>query len=303
MSIQITIGSAPYSWGRERLIKFYTQEVGDLGVESVYIGDNVCFQRNVLSPKDLEKIVHALRDKGIKAYFSTLALLTNAAEFDYVAKVYPLFDGLESNMIGFLNLLKRPEIARLDKELILGPYMNVYNWKSANFLKKYKPSRLVAAFELPLESIRDIVDKSRMPVEVIGWGNLSTALSWRCYTARAVGKVRSNCERSCLKYPEGMILKSVEGEELFNINGLQVLSARTHCLIEHLDEIQHKGISYLRIYPDYQHTAEIVNTFKNVLDNKFDPKEGLTYLQQLAPYGFCNGWLWGKPGWEYVAAV
>jgi len=302
MEVKFTLGPAPYNWGRERLLEFYTQEVPDLEVDSVYIGDNVCFKRTVLSPKDLEQIVDTLRERGVKVYFSTLALLTNREEFEYVARVYPLFDGLEANMVGFLNLLKRPEIKAQGKELILGPYLNIYNWKSAEFMKRYNPKRLVAAFELPLDSIRDIAEKSGLPVEILGWGHLSTALSWRCYTARAVGRARSDCGCTCLEYPQGMLLKSVEGEDLFKINGLQVLSARIHCLVEYLDKIQQQGIFYLRIYPDLYHTGEIVNTFKNVLENRFDPREGLKYLQSFAPHGFCNGWLWGRPGWEYVAA-
>jgi len=301
MDAQIAIGPAPYSWGRDKLLKFYTEEVVGLNVDYVYVGDNVCFKRNILSLQDLEKITSALKSSGKKVYFSTLALLTKDEEFEFVASAYPLFDGMEANMIGFLNLLKRPELKELNKELILGPYLNLYNWKSADFLKKYNPARMVSSFEIPLESIQDISEKTKIPVELTVWGEVSTALSWRCYTARAVEKDRKNCGCACLDFPQGMLLKSIEGEDLFKIDGLQVLSSSVSCFIEHLGKIDQADIKCLRILPDLNHTKDIVDTFREVADNNADAGEGLENLKQFAPHGFCNGWLFGKPGWEYVA--
>jgi collagenase-like PrtC family protease len=301
-NIRISIAPAPFNWGRKRLLDFYCQEIAASKVEAVYIGNTICHKRNILKKDDFGTIIKALKLRGIKVYYSTLALCTTAEEFDYVKQVWPLFDGIEINMLGFLNLLKQNGFKGSGKEVILGPYLNIYNWKSAAYLKKFKPRRLVAPFELPLDSIADITRKSLIPVEVTAWGNLSTALSWRCYTARAVNRSRENCGRICLEYPRGMLLKSVEDEELFRIDGLQVQSAKTHCLLEHLPRLEENGISSIRIYPQQEHTIEIVTTFRRVLAGEQDAKAGLERLAAYAPSGLCNGWFWGRAGWEYVAA-
>lgn len=303
MSASIALGPAPHSWGKEKLLEFYSEEVPSLGVESVYIGDHVCSRRNALKPKELKPIIADLKSKGMKVFLSTLALATTKEDSESILDLYDIFDGIEANMIGYLNLLKRPELQGKNKELILGSYLNIYNWRSASFLKKYNPTRLVPAHELPLESVADMAEKSGIPIEMPVWGRVSTALSWRCYTARATDKNREECAMVCLDHPEGMLLKSIEEEDLFMVDGAQVLSARINCLVEHLVTLQNSGVKYLRIVPDMDHTTDIVNIFQKVLAKKLDPKSGLNKLEKYAPQGLCNGWLWGKPGWEYVAAV
>ena len=71
-----------------------------------------------------------------------------------------------------------------------------------------------------------------------------------------------------------MVLKSVEEEDFFKIDGLQVLSSRVSCLIEHLEKVDQTGIKCLRIYPDLNHTKEIVDTFREVADNNADAGDG-----------------------------
>lgn len=301
-NMKISIGPAPFNWGKTRLIDFYCNEIAPIGVDSVYIGNTICHKRNVLHRDDYRIIIDKLKEKGAKVYYSTLALCTTAEEFDFVKDIYDLFDGIEVNMIGFLNLLKESKFKIQDKDIILGPYLNIYNWRSAAYLTKFNPRKLVAPFELSLDSIAEIAQKSHIPVEITAWGNISTALSWRCYTARAVNRSRENCGMICYEYPEGMTLKSVENEELFKIDGLQVLSSKTHCLLEDIPLLKEAGISSIRIYPQMQNTTEIINAFSQSLENSLDAASGMQQLAPYAPGGFCNGWLWEKAGWEYVAA-
>ncbi|MBI5789251.1 MAG: U32 family peptidase [Candidatus Schekmanbacteria bacterium] len=295
--LSISLGTAPYNWGRKRLLEFYLDELADVSADEVYVGNNICHQREILTNEDLKNIAQALNRQGKKGYFSTLTLCTKAEEVDGLNEKCRYFDGVEVNMIGFLNQLKDT-----DKEIVLGPYLNLYNWKSAAYMQKFHPVKLVASFEIPLDSIADIADKSGIPVEVMAWGNISTALSWRCYTARAVNRSRENCGKICFEYPEGMLLKSVENEDLFRIDGLQVLSAKTHSLIEYLPLLAEKQISSIRIYPSMENTGKIVDVFRQVIAAHLTAKTGGEQLVSYAPHGVCNGWFLGKPGWEYVAA-
>ncbi len=283
-------------------MEFYHDEFPAGGIDTAYIGDVVCHERNILSNDDLQSIVKRLHRQGIKVCYSTLALCTTPVEIDYLKEVYRFFDGIEINMLGFMNLLKNNRFQDLGKKIVLGPHLNIYNWKSAAFLKKFNPSLMVAPFELTLDSITDIIEKASIPMEITAWGNVSVALSWRCYTARAVGRTREECGKVCFEYPEGMTLKTVENEELFLVDGLQVKSAKTYCLVESLPRLINKGISSFRIYPHREHTTRILDVFRQVLAEELDHRTARTQLAPFAPSGFCNGWLFQKAGWEYAVA-
>jgi hypothetical protein len=73
-------------------------------------------------------------------------------------------------------------------------------------------------------------------------------------------------------------------------------------LLKQLPQLEEKGISTIRIYPQLKNTVEIIGIFNEGLAGQQDIASLATQLKEYAPCGFCNGWLWGKAGWEYVAA-
>lgn len=298
--MKISLGPAPSCWGGEELKKFY-QEIARSHVDAVFIGEIVCPKRRVLSPADLKEITKILRESGKKVFFSSLALVTSEKEFASIRQLFSIGDGIEANTISILNLYQASDPIAANQDLIIGPFLNIYNWKAANYLAKFNPERIIVPFELPGRSIEDIAQKSSIPIEVTVWGNLSTSLSWRCYTARTFDLTQANCQKKCLEYPDGIVLKTVDNQDLFLIDGSQVLAAKTHCLIKQLDKLDFIGVSSIRIQPHREHTVEIVNIFQEVIAGKKNSKEALEELSEYAPHGLCNGWFWGEAGWKYIA--
>lgn len=289
------------AWNKNRLRDFYLKEVVNMDVGTVYIGEVICQKRASLSEEDYKEIIAALKGSGKTVYLSTLALITNNDELEKTLKYAHLFDGIEINSFGVLNLVIKDESLK-DKKMVIGPFMNIYNSAAIEYLKKFDPERLVTPYEVPYDTIKDISQKTRLPIEVYTWGELSTALSWRCYTARMFETDRDNCFKKCFEYPDGIVLETIEKDDLYIINGIQVLSSKMHCIVEQIDMLKEADITYLRITPCYKNTLDVVNIFSAVLNGNVDKKEAVEMLKVYAPHGLSNGWFLGKPGWQYIAA-
>jgi hypothetical protein len=98
-----------------------------------------------------------------------------------------------------------------------------------------------------------------------------------------------------------MLLKTVDDNDLFLINGMQVLSAKTYCLIEQLDLLDSMSVEHLRIDASRDHGLELINIFDAALSKEISAQEAKEKLAPLAAHGLCNGWFWNEAGWKYVA--
>jgi collagenase-like PrtC family protease len=299
--MELALSPVYSAWDKKRLKDFYLEEVVNMDVSTVYIGEVVCQKRDMLSKDDYQEIIAALKGAGKTVYLSTLALITNQDELNQSKRHVNLFEGVEVNSFGMLNLLIKDESLK-DKKIIIGPFMNIYNSVAADYLKKFNPARIVTPYEVPFDTIKDIAKKSDVPLEVYSWGQLSTALSWRCYTARTFDLTREKCAKKCFEYPDGILLETLEKEPLYVANGIQVLSSKMHCIVEQIDMLKEINLACLRITPSHENTADVVKIFSGVLDGSIDKKEAVNSLNAYAPYGLSNGWFLGKPGWEYIAA-
>jgi collagenase-like PrtC family protease len=97
--------------------------------------------------------------------------------------------------------------------------------------------------------------------EIFVFGKLPLAFSARCFTARHYDLNKDDCQFKCLDHPEGMTLKTREGQPFLAINGIQTMSAQTYNLLGEVPEMHAMGIDILRISPQPQHTAAIVAAF------------------------------------------
>ena len=314
--MKITLGPIPFLWDKEKIITFY-KEIANTPVTTVYIGEVVCSKRTILGRDSLERIGRMLQDKGKEVVLSTLSLITNREELEYVRSLVDLPFSIEINNIGVLNLISNngdinrsgtfdPDRSgrmpdKLDKRLIAGPHLAVYNAPTAKFFSDLSIKRLVFMPELHKDAIESI--SSNIPSiekEIIGFGNLPVAFSWRCYTVRALEMAKTNCAIVCKKHPEGMQLETMDGMPVFNINGTQLLSAQKACMIGQLDILEALGIEYLRIIPQERNTVDIINTFRKVIEGVITSQDAVEVLRGYAPEGLSNGWFHGQAGWEFI---
>jgi collagenase-like PrtC family protease len=293
--MKLTLGPIPFLWEKDRIFQFY-KEIANTPVAEVYVGEVVCSKRALLDAEDLTAIARILEAAGKRVNLSTLGMITDDAETEETRSLCALPYPVEANHMGALHILQE-----LKKDVIAGPYIAIYNGTSAEFLRELGVRRMVFMPELSRSAMEAIGGGSAgMEKEVIAFGPLPLAFSWRCYTARAMDLEKENCGIVCRKYPEGMPLDTLEGQPIYNINGTQLVSAQRHCLIEHLDLLRETGVDYLRIIPQAEGTAEVIDLFHQTLSGRMNGREAMERLPGTHPLG--NGWFFGRPGWEYVGS-
>lgn len=296
--MKVTLGPVPYLWGKDRILSFY-KEIANTSVSVVYIGEVVCSKRSYLGVNILREAGQLLEDAGKEVVISTLGLITNKAELDFVESLQELPFPVEANNPGTLNIFSGNVLP--GKYIVGGPHLAVYNAPTAKFLHSTGVKRLVFMPELDRKAIESIsLSVPSCEKEIIAFGNLPLAFSWRCYTARAVNLSKANCAIICKDYPDGMPLETIDSMSLFNINGTQLMSGTKVCMVEQMDIISRLGIEYIRIIPQSENTTDIIEIFSKVIDGRIERTEALETLKLYAPEGISNGWFYGKPGWEYV---
>ncbi len=291
--MKITLGPIPFLWDEDKILSFY-KEIATSPVSVVYIGDVICSKRFIPGIDAIETIGRMLLDAGKEVVISTLGLITTREELDFIEALCRLPFTIEANNIGVLNTCS-------GKEIIGGPHLAIYNAPTAKFLADLGIQRIVFMPELNKPAIESIsLSVPSLEKEIIVFGNLPLAFSWRCYTARAIGLSKANCAIVCKKYPEGMPLETMDGMPLFNINGTQLMSAKKVCMVGSLDSLEALGIEYLRIIPQARNTSDVIGIFNKAIEGVLSYPETREALKRYAPEGMSNGWFYGQAGWEYV---
>jgi len=308
--MQLTLGPVLFDWKKEDLFRFY-DEVADMPVDRVYLGEVVCAKKKGLTVKDIEVVGKKLEKAGKEVVVSSLAVVSNEEELKLVRDIANLPFTVEANDMSVFNVLPTSHSPLPTREIIAGPHITTYNVPSIDFLKSVGVKKVVFPVELSRDSVSYCIQNTGIDAEVFAHGKVPLAFSWRCYTSRAYGLNKTNCQYHCKQHPDGMLLKTIEGEPTFTVNGTSILSALTYTLVELIEDLKAIGIKALRISPQYQHTKKIVDVFKKRIEGIIGPDEGLAMLKETSLLGspikafedkFCNGWYFGKAGKEYVAA-
>lgn len=292
--MKLTLGPIPYYWGVKEALRFY-ETIAGTEIEEIYLGESVCSKRQI-SLDRLLGIVRMLEASGKRVILSTLALAITEEEMEFTRRLCDLPYLIEANEMGVVALCEER-----GRTFIAGPYLGVYNPPSLAFLRALGARRIVLLPELSEAVLRAGLEIP-MEREVLGCGPLTVALSGRCYTARALEVSKARCALVCGDYPEGMPLETLDGIPLYRLNGTEILSAPYHCLIEHLDGLRDAGATHCRILPQREGTPEVIDLFSRVLSGRMGGAEAVERLRVLAPAPLCNGWFFGKPGYEYVNA-
>jgi len=291
--MKISLGPAPFNWGIEKLRQFY-QEMAETTLDTIFIGEVFCEKRNTLTLEELEGLILPLRRKGKEVYFSTGTLITDNSQWKRLLQRSEMECGIEANTIG---IVPHHQGAR---KIVAGPFLNLYHHRSVQFLERFNLTSVVLPFELSQRSIKSIISKVKIPIEVVAYGNLPLGVSWRCYIARSHGLSVKQCQFKCMNYPRGIMAENLDGNPLFLINGPYILSAKKRCLIRELEQLKTMGVASIRIMPQYENTSEVVNIFHQTMNHHLNPQDAFQQLFSLAQSSLTNGWFYGEAGWKYI---
>lgn len=299
--MEITLGPVLFDWSKDDFYSFY-DSVSDMPVDRVYIGEVVCVKKKGLGLKDIDKIAAKLESAGKKVVLSTLGIMSNEKELALARALVGRDYALEANDMGVFNMLEEG-LGGEGKDLTAGPLIINYNKETIKVMSEMGVSRTVFPVELAKQSIKhnmEGITDGTMSYEVFAHGKAPLAFSWKCYTLKSYGLIRGQCENQCAMDPDGMELKSLDGEPTFTINGTSILSAYTYNLVEYVEDIKSLGMTAVRISPHYKHTGKIVDVYKRRIDGKISGGEGLEELKYTSPQGFCNGYYAGGAGKDYI---
>jgi O2-independent ubiquinone biosynthesis protein UbiV len=298
--MKLALGPLLYYWPRQSVLDFYA-DLAESPVDSIYLGETVCSRRHELRLEDWLELAGVLADAGKEVIISTQGLIESESDLKIVRRITAQTEfRVEANDMGAVRLLAEAGA----RNWVAGPTLNVFNPHTLALLQEAGASRWAVAPEMSGAALAELRAGLETPIEteVFAWGRLPLAHSSRCFTARHFNLQKDTCEFRCLGMSEGIVLRTREGEPFLTLNGVQTQSARVYNLLGDLPAVRARA-GVLRLSPQGEHTAAVVDTFRAALDGALSPQAALEASRQWMTDAPCNGFWHGRPGVEqYVAA-
>lgn len=243
----LSVGPVQYYWPRQTLTDFYA-DVADSPARTVCLGEVVCSRRHEMKPEDWLDLAKDLRQAGKEVVIGTQALLETETELRSLRRWVEQGDFmLEANDAAAVRMLAG------HTPWVLGLHVNIY---SAPALAQYLAlgaTRWVPPVELSLQAVAQVNGGgASVQTEVFAFGRLPLALSARCFTARHHHLQKDACAFRCLEDPDGLTLRTREGQSFLALNGIQTQSGSVHCLLGQKQALVDAGVTRLRLSPTSQ---------------------------------------------------
>jgi len=136
-----------------------------------------------------------------------------------------------------------------------------------------------------------------LAIEAMVWGRLPLAFSARCFTARHFRLNKDDCGFRCIEHPDGLAVRTREGQEFLAINGIQTQSGQCLDILDQAPALSALGVKVLRVSPQSRGTLDAVAAL-----DALRLRLGLPVRDVQPPEGIgrCNGYWHGQSGIEWL---
>lgn len=294
--LKLSLGPLLYYWPRQTVMDYY-QGLADSAVDIIYLGETVCSKRREMHLHDWLELAGHLSQQGKQVVLSGMTLLEAESELRALRKICDNGDYLvEANDMSAVQMLTERQLP-----FVAGPFINLYNSPALRVLVEQKMSRWVMPVELSREALQGILTGAeemgigeRFETEVFAYGRLPLAYSARCFTARAYGLAKDDCQLICSQHPQGMILQSQDQQEVFSLNGIQTQSAAMYDLRGEIMDMQQIGVDIVRLSPSQEGMAEVIQDYDDARHGRVNTA--------IATDGQCNGYWYKASGMQHCSA-
>lgn len=290
----LTLGPLLFHWTADQWSDFYARIADEAPVDRVCLGEVICSKRLPFYIDRLPAAIERLQRAGKKVILASLALVTLKRERQMCADLAARGVEIEVNDLTLLAYLAEGQ------RFAIGPLINVYNEGTLAYLAKRGARHVCLPPELPLSSIETLAGAAALlgiEPEIWAFGRVPLAISGRCYHARIHGLAKDNCRFVCGEDPDGLKVKTLDGEDFLAINGVETLSF-TYCnLLGDIDRLRTAGVGSFRLSPHSCDMLDVILLFRRTLDRDLDGEAAAHALATLLPEArFSNGFLNGTAG-------
>ena len=296
--LKLALGPILTYWPRSVVFEFY-QQVAEGPADIVYLGETVCSRRRELRLADWLDVADLLTEAGKQVVLSTQALIEAQTELATLRKIAANGRFLvEANDFAAVHSMP-PGVP-----FVAGPHLNLYNGPALAMLAELGAIRWVPPLEMGREQLVEVLrdGPAGIETELFAHGRMPLAFSARCFTARNRNLPKDDCQFSCLEHPDGLLLRTREHKPFLVLNGTQTQSSEVYCLVGELEQLAAAGVDVLRISPQAEGSAEVLDIYDQVRRGLLDAHRARVQIVPLLPGEACNGYWHGRPGMDQVAA-
>ncbi|MCO5147613.1 MAG: U32 family peptidase [Aquamicrobium sp.] len=297
-NVSLTLGPVLFHWPAERLLDFYRRIADEAPVGRVHVGEVVCGKRMPFSDPCWPDVIERLERAGKEVVLSTLAAPATVRERRSVADLCG-----DERLVEVNDITALP--ARAGQPFVTGPFLNVYNEATAQFLARRGARAICPPVELSMAAIGAMAAACpEIGFEIFAFGRLPLAISGRCYHARLHGLHKDSCQFTCEKDPDGLAVDTLDDQAFLAINGVQTLSNQVQAFCPTPETLAAHRIARLRLSPHTCDMVRVAEAYRALLDGEEEPGAVRATLAGLdLPGEMVEGYVHARPGWMTAATV
>lgn len=284
------------------------------GADAVYLGGKDFSLRNFsgnFTDSELEDAIKFAGKHQVKVYL-TCNIYSRNHEQDSIEAFLERIGNIAPHAV----IISDPGIILKARQIIphidihLSTQANTTNFNAVLFWEQQGVKRINLARELSIEEIKTITSRTTIQTETFVHGAMCMSYSGRCLLSSFLSGRDSNrglCSHPCRwNYA---VMEELRPNEYYPVQedsrGTYIFNSKDMCLIDHIPELIHAGISSFKIegrMKGINYLGSVVKTYRNAIDAYIaDPDsysvrpEWHSELHQIYHRAYCTGFYFGHP--------